>query len=234
MTGAQLSLGLYAEPQADFADFVGETNVLALTRVRAWASGAAPWCVGLWGATAVGKTHLLQASIRSAAEHGRTAMYLPLKELLAHGPDLLEGLEALQALALDDLDCLAGDTAWEEAVFDLYNRCQAAGHALLYAMHDAPAAMRFALPDLRSRLSAALIFQVLEPTQAEKPRVLQAVAARRGMALPEAVASFLINRLPRASGELMAALEKLDAASLSEGRTLTVPFVRETLGLKPD
>lgn len=234
MQEAQLSLGLYAEPQADFADFVGDTNALPLARVQAWADGAAPWCVGLWGGTAVGKTHLLQAAIRRADQNARRAMYLPLSELLAHGPGVLEGLDALQALALDDLDSVAGQPAWEEAIFDLYNRCHAAGHALIYAMREPPAAMRFVLPDLRSRLSAALIFQVLEPAQAEKPRVLQAVAARRGMALPEAVASFLISRLPRASGDLMAALETLDRISLSQGRPLTVPFVRDTLGLKQD
>ncbi len=234
MTNTQLSLGLYAEPQADFGDFVGETNALTLVSAQTWAAGTAPWCVGLWGGTAVGKTHLLQASIRRAAEHARTAMYLPLRDLVAHGPGVLEGLETLQALALDDLDCLAGHMAWEEALFDLYNRCHAAGHGLLYAMREAPAAMRFVLPDLLSRLSAALIFQVLEPAQDEKPQVLQAVAARRGMALPETVASFLINRLPRAAGDLMAALETLDRMSLSQGRPLTVPFVRETLGLKAD
>ena len=59
---------------------------------------------------------------------------------------------------------------------------------------------------------------------------IPADVAARG---PEAVAAYLLRRLPRRWPELMAALEKLDQASLSAGRALSVPFVREVLEL-PD
>jgi DnaA family protein len=53
----------------------------------------------------------------------------------------------------------------------------------------------------------------------------------RGLYLSNEVAVFLLNRLPRDSRGLMTALEKLDGASLQEQRRLTLPFVKDILGL---
>lgn len=234
MKDAQLTLGLRFEAQADFRDYAGSTNALVQAALEAWAAGEGPWSVGLWGAAAVGKSHLLQAAIRRAGEHGRSTMLLPLSELAGFGPRVLEGLEILQGLALDDVDGVAGVPAWEEALFDLCNRCQLTGCKLAYAMRAPPVVMPFGLPDLRSRLSSALIFQVQEPAEEEKPEVLRVMAGRRGMSLPEPVAAFLLSRLPRSLRDLAAALDTLDRLSLSRGRVLTIPFAREALDLRAD
>ena len=61
---------------------------------------------------------------------------------------------------------------------------------------------------------------------------LIATAAARGISLPDNVASYLLRRLPRDWPALHAALAMLDTASLSAGRSLTVPFVREVLRLE--
>jgi MoxR-like ATPase len=87
------------------------------------------------------------------------------------------------------------------------------------------------LPDLRSRLSAALVYHLIELNDEDKARALMAAAARLGMGLPETVAAHLLRRLPRDWRALHAALEQLNEASLSAGRALTLPFVRATLAL---
>ena len=53
----------------------------------------------------------------------------------------------------------------------------------------------------------------------------------RGLFLPDEVALFLLNRLPRDTHGLMDALDILDKASLKEQRRLTIPFVKVTLDL---
>lgn len=239
MSGSQLTLALFKPPRATFEAFVPGSNALALRALRSWAQGSAPWCIGVWGAPGTGKSHLLQAAVRAADEAGRRAMYLPLAELAAFaagaaGPALIEDLDQIDALALDDLPAVAGDTAWEEGLFALYNRCQARGAGLIFALPCPPAASQFTLPDLRSRLSAALIFQVQELADADKEKVLQELARARGLALGDAVTGFLIRRLPRNLHDLVAALEALDRASLQAHRPLTVPFVRTALGLEAD
>lgn len=229
---AQLTLGLFPPPEADFADFLGAGNALAQARLEAWATGAAPWCVGLWGAPGSGKSHLLQASIRRADALGRRAMYLPLRDMRAHGPVLLEGLEHIAALALDDIDAVLGDAEWAEGLFALHERCQAAGGHWVFAASAPPAALAVALRDLESRLSAALIFQLQGLDDTDKLALIRQHAAARGLDLAEGVAAFLIRRLPRGTHQLVAALAQLDAASLRAGRALTIPFVREVLGLE--
>lgn len=227
----QLTLGLFAPPQADFADYLGATNAHPRRALEAWSAGSGPWCVGLWGAPGTGKSHLLQAAIRAVHEAGRVAMYLPLRDVRPHGPALLDGLERMDALAVDDLDAIAGDRRWEEALFGLYNRCHLASRRLAFAGRLAPGAIEFTLRDLQSRLTAALIFQLNELSDSGKQQVLQETAHARGMELSEAVASFLIRRLPRNMHDLMAALEVLDRESLRASRALTVPFVRDALKL---
>ncbi|MGD9603004.1 MAG: DnaA regulatory inactivator Hda [Gammaproteobacteria bacterium] len=234
MSGStQLTLGLFSAPRATFTDYRGTSNLIAKRALAAWAVASGPWCVGLWGSRGTGRSHLLQAAIRVAHEAGRRAMYLPLAELRSHGAGILDGLAQMHALALDDLDLVAGDGAWEKALFTLYNDCHAAGASLAFAVRAAPANAGFALPDLTSRLTSALVFQLVDPLDGEKQQVLQEVADARGMELPEAVAGFLIRRLPRDMHALMAALDVLDRESLRASRALTIPFVRDTLRLAP-
>lgn len=237
MSGTQLTLALFKPPRATFEDFLPGANGLALRALQAWALGGGPWCVGVWGAPGTGKSHLLQAAIRTAHAAGQRAMYLPLAELATYpgeapAPALLEDLDRIDAIALDDLAAVAGDAAWEAGLFGLYNRCQARGARFLFALPCPPSASPFALPDLRSRLTAALILQLQELADADKERVLQDIARARGLALGDAVTGFLIRRLPRNLHDLVAALDTLDRASLREHRPLTVPFVRAALDLE--
>ena len=63
------------------------------------------------GVPGSGKTHLLQALCHHV-EHG---VYLPLRQLLDYGPSTLDGLEDFPLLVIDDVDVIAGNTAWEWA-----------------------------------------------------------------------------------------------------------------------
>ena len=226
----QQTLALFRDAGASFDNFEPADNLEALTAARAWAAGGGPWCLFVWGAAGVGKSHLLQAAVRELTERGASSMYLPLFELRSFGPDALDGLDALDALALDDVDALLGERRWEERLFALYNRVQAAGGRLILGAPVAPRDLRCVLPDLQSRLSAALVFHLVPLDDEARCAALVQAAAGRGIALPAAVAGYLLRRLPRELSALNAVLDTLDAASLSAGRPLTIPFVREVLG----
>ncbi len=231
---AQFPLALFDARRVDFNDFYGTNNQSVCEALRRWADGEAHWCVNIWGAAGVGKSHLLQAAIRHAHHAGRVTMYVPLAEVLRFGPGVLENLERIETLAIDDLDLAAGDEAWEVALFALYNRCAAANSRWLFSAKSSPRNMPIKLPDLHSRLSAALIYQMSEPEDLEKQQILRALAHARGLELSAAVASFLMRRLPRSMHALIAAIDQLDMLSLSTARPLTVPFVREVLKLSAE
>ncbi len=222
----QLTLDLYRAPALDFDSFHAGGNDEAVVALRRWCEGAGAPVIWLSGAPATGKTHLLQAAVRAA---GARAMYLPLADMRAYDCEMLDDLQAVDLLALDDVDSCAGDPAWERALFRLYNDRQAANLRLLWSAHTPPAVRLFKLDDLQSRAAAGLIYQLRELDDTDKGAALRAAALRRGLVLPEAVADYILRRERRDMSALAGVLDRLDRASLQESRALTVPFVREVL-----
>jgi len=182
----------------------------------------------LHGAAETGKSHLLQAACRIG--DGR-ALYLPLQELAAVQPvELLRDLEHCQRLAIDDLQQVAGDAAWEEALFHLVNRCRAARCQLLLAARRPPGQLGVRLPDLRSRLAGGLTWALPAHTDADRARILSLRAERRGLVLSPSVVEYLCRRASRSLVDLLAILDRLDEASLQRQRPVTVPLVRQVMG----
>ncbi len=65
----------------------------------------------------------------------------------------------------------------------------------------------------------------------EKLLALQLRGKLRGFELPEDVGRFLLKRLDREMRTLFMTLDQLDRASITAQRKLTIPFVKEILGL---
>lgn len=223
----QLALDLVRAPTLDFDSYLPGPNGEAVQALEAWSRGEGAAVLWLAGAPATGKSHLLQAAVRAA---GTRAMYLPLAELRTlAAPSVLEDLHTLDAVALDDVAACRGDTAWERALFRLYNELRAAGGRLLWAAPTAPAGCAFALPDLASRAAASLVYPLRGLADADKAAALAAAARRRGLDLAPAVIDFILRRERRDMAALGACLDRLDRASLAEGRAPTLAFVRALL-----
>jgi DnaA family protein len=184
----------------------------------------------LWGAAGVGRSHLLQAACLRFEQRDEAAVYLPLAEVADYGPELLDNLEQCELVCLDDLEAVAGRADWEEALFHLFNRLRDAGKRLLLAAATSPRELGVQLPDLQSRLTLALVFQLQELADEDKLRALQLRASRRGLQMPDEVGRFILTRGARSMSALFELLEQLDQASLQAQRKLTIPFLKETLG----
>jgi DnaA family protein len=226
----QLALRVRLRDWARFETFVAGPNAAALAAIAA-SDADAPRVVWLWGRAGTGKTHLLQAACAAAGERGGAAAYFDLRD--SADPERLEGCETLATVCLDSMDIVAGDAAWNAALFRLHMLMHDLGGRLLIASGLAPASLGFHLPDLRSRLLAADIRQLHELDDAEQVQALQIRAASRGLALADDAALFLVRRLPRDMHSLCQVLDRLDEASLVAQRRLTVPFLRSALAVQP-
>ncbi len=132
----------------------------------------------------------------------------------------------------DDLQVVIGKREWEEALFVLYKPRPSRKATLLIGANAPPLQLNYLLPDLKSRLSSGLIFQIQELSDEEKISALRLRAQLRGLELSEEVGEYLLlRRAPRELPKLIALLEELDRASLIAQRKLTVPFVKEKLKL---
>ena len=73
----------------------------------------------LWGETASGKSHLLQAVSDNMINN---CVYIPMKELISHNPHVIKDLSSRNIVCIDDIDLCAGKKEWELAIFDLCNQ----------------------------------------------------------------------------------------------------------------
>jgi DnaA family protein len=218
----QLALGIRLRAEAIFASFWPGDNAEAVAALKATTT-APLW---LWGAQGTGKTHLLQAVCAAA---GDTAAYFPLDRTLALPPEALAGYERTPLLCLDDVDAVAGDPAWERALFRLFNEAADLGGKLIFAAAAAPRQGAWLLEDWRSRAAACIVYQLRELDDGGRVAALQLRAAQRGLQLPQETAQYLLKRMPRDLHSLFEVLDRLDEASLVAQRRLTIPFIRDAL-----
>ncbi len=224
----QLPLGLRLADRAVFDTFWPQGNEQLLAHLRSVADGVAPGVTWLAGAHASGKSHLLQA-VCAAAPAPRRCGYFPLQQLAALGPAALEGLPRLDLVCLDDVQGVAGQPEWERALFGLHRELEEGGGALIVAALEAPALIRWELPDLGSRFTAAAI-HTLRPLDETAQRAALTLRAKvRGFELPDEVARWLQRRYARDMGTLYQLLDTLDSAALVAQRRLTLPFIRSVL-----
>jgi DnaA family protein len=226
----QLPLGVRLPDRAVFSSFLPARNGQAVDHLRGMADAHIAGTSWVCGPDGAGKTHLLQAVSAKASTIMR-AGYLPLKELVRFGVDVLEGLRQLECLCIDDVDSVVGQREWERAIFGVLQGIEEGGGRLIAAAESPPALLKWALPDLGSRFSASAVFQLRVLDEAEQQAALQLRARLRGVELPDETSRWLQRRYPRDMRKLYELLDTLDEAALVAQRRLTIPFIRKVLGL---
>jgi DnaA family protein len=228
----QLTLSVSLKDEATFANFFIKPdghNVQLVTALKNAALGQGERVIYYYGMGGQGCTHLLQACCHAAYDAQRSAVYIPLNNITDLSPDIFDGLESLQLICIDDIHRIAEKPAWEEALFHLYNRIQDSNSTLIVTANVAPKALKVALPDILSRLTWGIVFQLQPLSDAEKLEALMMRAERRGLSLNENVGKFIMTHCPRHTATLFAALDALDKMSLAAQRKLTIPFVKNIL-----
>ena len=180
----------------------------------------------IWGERGCGKSHLLQALSREANQKEMNAIYLPLTDIIEMGASALTGLEMMALVVIDDLEMVAGQRGWEEALFGLYNQIRDAGSRIVVAAKSPPDELLLKLPDLNSRFHWGPIFQLQRLNDEEKLIALKQRAKERGFELSDGTVNYLLRHGSRDLHHLFEILEELDNASLVEQRKLTIPFVK--------
>ncbi len=228
----QLALPVSLPAHAVFDTFISNGNEALVVQLKDLSAkpniGETLFISGKQGS---GKTHLAQAICHESCESAQ-AVYLNLANP-NYTYEVLEGWDNSQLICLDNIDVVQGENNWEEALFDLFNRrlerAEGQKSSLLMTASKPLSELNLRLPDLRSRLSSGLIFQITELAERHLSLALTAHAHQRGFEIPTDTMKFLMSRLPRELSELMSWLDKTDKASLEAQRKLTIPFVKELL-----
>jgi hypothetical protein len=117
----------------------------------------------------------------------------------------------------------------ETDIFHAWNDAQSRRRPLLLIADAPPPLWTASLPDLRSRLSATQVVAFGDPDEALIPQLITHLLERRGLVVAPELVAYLSPRVERSHRAVIALIDKLDAASLSRRRPLTVPLARDVL-----
>ncbi|MGJ4730977.1 DnaA regulatory inactivator Hda [Luteimonas sp. SDU101] len=225
----QLPLALRYPPDQRLDTFHARDRAV-VAQLHAFSGAPVDRALLLAGPAGTGKTHLALAVCAEADAAGARAGYLPLAGAAGRVADALESMHALDLVALDGVEAVAGDHDDEVALFHFHNRMHDAGRRVLYTARATPDALPLALPDLASRLAQCTRLMLERLDDAGRGEVLRLRAQRRGLQLDGAAIDWLLRHAGRDLSGLTASLDRLDRASLAAKRRITVPFLREVLG----
>jgi DnaA family protein len=224
----QFPLTLSRERRPTFDNFIADGNEEAVAAIRGLVATGRADSIYLSG-DGCGKTHLLLAASNATDAAGKSAIYLSMKEIAATDPDLVKDLPPCDLLCIDDIDRIAGDARWEEALFRLYNQVRDAGGCLLIAGKRNLANLQLRLPDLLSRLGWGASYQIQTLGDEARKRLLLQIAVDKGMEMKADAADYLLKRYSRDIRALVELMELLDRRSLAAKQKLTIPFLRQSL-----
>jgi len=225
----QIALPLSQDRQFSFDNFVSDRADLVVNSLQALVLGRGEIQVGLWGGPASGKTHLLNASADFARRQGISLQIydgLQLRHCDASG---FEEFSNCDVLAIDNLDALAGDFAWESCFYQVINRCRDGEHRFIFSMTTKPSELQTRLDDFRSRLQWGLLLQLPQSSDVDIRHILRARARLLGIDLSDEVVSYLMTHHVRNLNEQIGILQRLDGLSLSQQRRVTIPLVKQAL-----
>jgi len=226
----QIPLGLKLRESATFENFVSGGNA-ELVSVLSGDDQTHQGMIYIWGGASTGRSHLLQAVCHRDRGANATAFYLPMTQSADLDPAVLNGLASFDEVCIDDVDCVVGQSAWEQALFGLCNEIRECGRRLIVTARLPAPDIPWRLADLRSRLSWGVTYHLQALDDQGKYEALVRRALNRGLELPEDVGRFLLTRCGRDLGGLFVLLDELDNSSLVFKRRLTIPFVKECLAL---
>ncbi len=228
MQGVQLPLGIQLRDDARFDDYQSGDNSELVNRLQALAQ-AESGQVFMHGS--FGKTHLLQAVCKLAMTSGRAVAYLPLTDLKALGPEVLEGMAGRSVLCIDDVHEVAADAEWALALMRLCDVARTENSSLIMSSIMPATDMTVAIPDLATRMGWGAVYPIKPLSDDDKVKALRLRAEARGLEMPNEVGRYLLSRSARDLSALMDTLTHLDLASLAAKRRLTIPFVKDVMDL---
>ncbi|HLK23782.1 MAG TPA: chromosomal replication initiator DnaA [Caulobacteraceae bacterium] len=215
MSSRQLRLDLGARAPFRREDFIASpANADALSAVDAWPAWRGG-CLALVGPSGAGKSHLAQAW---AAQAGA--------EILAREAPVesLAGLAGRPVL-LEDADRGVSD----EVLFHLINMAGARGGALLLTARTPPGAWSAALPDLRSRLNAMPVAELMPPDDIVLGAALAKFFRERNIKPAEDLVPYLLRRMERSIPHARAIVAILDETADAEQRPVSRALARRVL-----
>lgn len=132
--------------------------------------------------------------------------------------------ESGRGAAIDDADAMD-----EQSLFHRWNRAQEERQPLLVVSNAGEGGWKIALPDLASRMGAAMRLEVGPPDDAMLAELIALHAEMRGLALDDSATAYLVGRCVRSHLGVEQLVAAIDRISLERKQPATLAVWREAL-----
>lgn len=182
----------------------------------------------IWGQSGSGKTHLLNACCDLAKSNNQPFTYVSADNLDAQRLSASD-VAAETVFCIDNLERIGGNRETAVVLMSWYEQTVSGKGCMIAAAAKPLEQIELGTADLKSRLSVGGSYYVEPLDESDTRLALKQRAHQRGFDLGDSVLDYIMNHFERDTTSLFAMLDRIDSASLTHQRKVTIPFIRELL-----
>ncbi len=196
----------------------------------------------IWGGVGIGKTHLMQGIgheilrknpksriIYAACEEFTNEIIEGIRSRNTHA--FKEKYRSANALLIDDIQFLSGKDTAQEEFFYTFNAVQQAGGQVVMTSDRKPSDIKDLADRLRSRFEGGLVADISTPDHELKTAICLLKAKKRGVELPETIASVVasnVDNIRTLEGTLQRVLSEAELKKLPISEALVAEILKLT------
>ncbi|MCH8207855.1 MAG: ATP-binding protein [Nitrospinae bacterium] len=241
----QLTLNFPAQPQYRFSNFVQfQGSRIAFEAANEICSGdPAPYnTLFISGEKGLGKTHLLISIGNEIAENSpdKKALYIRCEDFIhnidneeeSSDPKSFKQLAEVDYFLMDDVDRICGHKKAQEKLYYIYNEVTGRDGKMVFSGRKNPDQLSATESFLRSRFKWGMTAEIQKMDDAASAQLIKKLCRDMELDVPDNISAYLLNRIPRDYPSLKNAVTKINQESLTRKRKVTLPLVKEALGLQ--
>lgn len=222
---------------------VGSSNRLAWSAAKAVAQSADDYAYNLlfiYGASGLGKTHLLYAITDeiSKKQPGKKFLYVKCEDFLNQ---MIESIRRMNTAAfrqkyrmtdvllIDDIQFLAGKEGTQEEFFNTFNDLYENGKQIIMTSDRPPREIQPLEDRIKTRLEWALLADIIPPDYELRVAILKNKAEKMQIRLSDDVINFLAEHLTDNVRQLEGALRRLSAQAFLTNMPLTLDMAKHCI-----
>lgn len=195
----------------------------------------------IYGASGLGKTHLMQAigNEIQALHPKKKILYVTCENfcndfILAVRTgkmnDFKKVYRGIDALLIDDVQFLAGKVETQEEFFHTFNYLHQLNRQIVLSSDRPPKAISTLEDRLKSRFEWGVTADISQPDFETRKAILESKALEKNLALNPDVIDYIASNVQNSIRELEGALNRLQAFSEVEGKPIDLPLAQSVLG----
>ena len=233
----------FSHPSNDtFANFIeSESSKLALNAARALCGDSRPPFHTLFiiGESGLGKTHLLKAIGSHAKQRGEKVHYINgdlfARSIIKGETDAIE--DALSRILhsdyflLDDVHKISRSPDAQEKLHYIYNQLYPNKKKIAFSSTQSPENLTELKGFLKSRFQWGMIVHLKTIHDKTTSQIIQKIAGDLGLEIPDSIINYLLTHIHRDYPSFRGAIDAINKASCLKKQKVTLPLVKEALGL---